>query len=177
MPMRSAVPDYATTAALIQATAPPVASGPLVGPLPLLAQSVMAYVGFFGAIASMVLVGWRAGKEKSRMEAHEKATNDALDGFGGRVESLEAEVQAMQTSQTEWLRSLERVLASNESLVRDVARSQKAAEDCDSHAEGYFISIGSKLDALIKELNEARRVDGERLKAVETRLNYPQQRT
>lgn len=172
MPLRLPMPDYASAIAMLLATAPAVAEGPSVGPLPVLAQSLMAYVSFFGTLLLAIGWIWKAAKEKARMEEHERTTTERLDGFGGRLDSYEAEQTRSIAREQEWIRSLERVLSANENLVQSVARAGKSAEQCESSAEQWFRELAVKFDAMTKELSDNRRIDGERLRAVETRLDY-----
>lgn len=205
MPLRN-LPDYNSVTALFQFAVPAMMQGPTVGPLPLLAQSLQAWISFALALGSIALVLWRGGRLQGNLEARDKAQTLALstldekivgrlDGFGGRVQKIEEAQQRSEAREEEWIRSLERVLAANTSLVESVARANKAADDCNTDSRDYFVAIGVKIDNATHDMRESvdrlasevrRDVDklgddvheegrkmGERMKAVETRLDYP----
>lgn len=79
---------------LLQAFSP---QGPSVGSLPIFPQSLAAYVSLALSLLALAAIVWRNGKEKGRMDAHESATTERLDGFGARLNEVKLDGVAHDT--------------------------------------------------------------------------------
>jgi hypothetical protein len=94
----------------------------------------------------------------------------ALNGLGARVTDMEKDQEKAEGEKIIMQRQIDRTLDQHESLIARVAESKKSAEKCDEDTVELGILIGSKIDAVGRDLNAMNLHLSQRMKAVETVL-------
>lgn len=95
-----------------------------------------------------------------------------LNGFGERVGAVEKE-QAVAKERDEVLsRSMERMTQAQEHLLEKIGAAEHQSARCGEDMEQYTREVGSQIHELTKLIQHEGREAGERLKGVETKLDF-----
>lgn len=159
--------------AVLQSAAPAVV-GPVAGPLPVFAQSFMAWGTFIGTIVSLVGLAWREAVYRTRREEDAKANKKELDGLGERVSAIgitqARDSQAAYARETAWQRTVDQLIAQHGGFIEKLGEARRASDGCNEQAREYFQEIGVKLDGIIKSIHETALEDERRMSAMETEI-------
>lgn len=120
------------------------------------------------------VTGWIAlvvsgGAALAMMYSHAKGLA-RLNGFGGRMTEIEKEQEATRAREQTYLTTLEKVLATQASLLEKLGDAKRTSEQCDDDMRTFATEIGSKIHAMDKNLSE-------RLTRVETVLDLRKRST
>lgn len=95
-----------------------------------------------------------------------------LNGFGERLGTVEKEQAAAKERDEVLTRALDRMTQAQEGLLEKLGHAERASEQCEDSMQGYTIKIGAEIHDLAKLIQHEGREAGERLKGVETKLDF-----
>lgn len=99
-----------------------------------------------------------------------------LNGLGERVTAVENRQERSEEREQQILRSIDKVTAAQDGLLKELGRAQAGAVTCSEEMEKYAIDVGAKVDELAKSVAREARAAGERLQALETELSLTRRR-
>lgn len=133
------------------------ASAPVLGVWPATATGWASLLVATAALVS-ILYGYAKGIAK-------------LNGYGERLQRQEGKVERLSAQATEFERQVARVTDAQERLLDRIGAAERSAEGCNANVTNFGIEIGSKVDDLRRTMEREARSAGERLVAVETKLD------
>jgi hypothetical protein len=95
-----------------------------------------------------------------------------LNGFGERVSVVEKEQAAAKERDEVLTRTMERMTQAQEHLLEKIGQAERASEQCGDSMQEYTIKVGTEIHELAKLIQHEGREAGERLKGVETKLDF-----
>jgi biopolymer transport protein ExbB/TolQ len=123
--------------------------------------TVVGWITVVGFLAGLVSGLWAYAK----FLAH-------LNGLGARVDAVEKEQTAAKERDENLSRAMERMTRAQEQLLEKLGAAEHKSDRCSEDMEQYTREVGSQIHELTKLIQHEGREAGERLKGVETKLDF-----
>lgn len=132
-----------------------------------LPTSVLGWLGILTTVGLVIDRVWNRGKK-------EGVSEETINGIGLRVKAVESNHERLEGQFIEHQRTVDRVLVANENLLKEIGRAERASMTAREDSEKFTIDIGSKVDALrrdvLAEVGDARREFSAQAGAMEVAL-------
>lgn len=148
-----------TLLTLMQSVAPEVARAS--ESLPVKPTSVTGYLNLFGLIVGAVAVPFAWGKWVQNMNA-----------FGARMSEIEKEQAAAKAERHAAITLVQRMSDAQERLLERIGEAKTESGLCKENMAEYAQEVGTKIFELGRTIESEGRQAGERLRAVETKLDF-----
>ena len=110
-------------------------------------------------------------RNRGKKEGVDEAT---VNGLGSRVHDVELVVERIEGQFLEHQHTVDRVLFSNENLLKEIGKADRSVVQCREDTEKFAIEIGSKVDAMrrdvLSEVGATRKDLSERMGTIEVGL-------
>jgi hypothetical protein len=123
--------------------------------------TVVGWITVVGFLAGLVSGLWAYAK----FLAH-------LNGLGTRVDIVEKHQAAAEERDETLSRAMDRVTQAQDHLLEKIGAAERQSSRCSEDMEQYTREVGSQIHELTKLIQHEGREAGERLKGVETKLDF-----
>jgi hypothetical protein len=107
---------------------------------------------------------------------HKNHVKNVLDGFGGRVESMESEHDHINGRLDEASGHVQRILGQHDSILGLLGEAKGSTVQCREDTQALGEKIERKLEGMTREMADTKLHLSERLKGVETKLEIALER-